>query len=246
MKTLQTDMGQLSKNRINVLIAGKFLEILNEREEQELEEWLSANPENRNFYDRIMQAHDNNDRNKYLESLKIDERWIQLKAYCLESTQKSRKINRYTWLSIAASIVIFLTIGLFWITNKQKAVVPEMVCITTPIPGSSKAMLITADGKQYVLQDTLQRITLSQHAQLISDGKKLSYEDVQTIIPEMPLKMNSIIVPRGGEYELVLPDQTKVYLNADSRLRFPDRFGNNKREVELEGEAYFKVSQDRL
>ena len=48
-------MGQLSKNRINVLIAGKFLEILNEREEQELEEWLSANPENRNFYDRIMQ-----------------------------------------------------------------------------------------------------------------------------------------------------------------------------------------------
>ena len=207
MKTLQTDMGQLSKNRINVLIAGKFLEILNEREEQELEEWLSANPENRNFYDRIMQAHDNNDRNKYLESLKIDERWIQLKAYCLESTQKSRKINRYTWLSIAASIVIFLTIGLFWITNKQKAVVPEMVCITTPIPGSSKAMLITADGKQYVLQDTLQRITLSQHAQLISDGKKLSYEDVQTIIPEMPLKMNSIIVPRGGEYELVLPDQ---------------------------------------
>ena len=62
MKTLQTDMGQLSKNRINVLIAGKFLEILNEREEQELEEWLSANPENRNFYDRIMQAHDNNDR----------------------------------------------------------------------------------------------------------------------------------------------------------------------------------------
>ena len=239
-------MGQLSKNRINVLIAGKFLEILNEREEQELEEWLSANPENRNFYDRIMQAHDNNDRNKYLESLKIDERWIQLKSYCLESTQKSRKINRYTWLSIAASIVIFLTIGLFWITNKQKAVVPEMVCITTPIPGSSKAMLITADGKQYVLQDTLQRITLSQHAQLISDGKKLSYEDVQTIIPEMPLKMNSIIVPRGGEYELVLPDQTKVYLNADSRLRFPDRFGNNKREVELEGEAYFKVSQDSL
>ena len=64
MKTLQTDMGQLSKNRINVLIAGKFLEILNEREEQELEEWLSANPENRNFYDRIMQAHDKNDRNK--------------------------------------------------------------------------------------------------------------------------------------------------------------------------------------
>ena len=85
-------MGQLSKNRINVLIAGKFLEILNEREEQELEEWLSANPENRNFYDRIMQAHDNNDRNKYLESLKIDERWIQLKAYCLESTEKSTDI----------------------------------------------------------------------------------------------------------------------------------------------------------
>lgn len=49
MKTLQTDMGQLSKNRINVLIAGKFLEILNEREEQELEEWLSANPETEIF-----------------------------------------------------------------------------------------------------------------------------------------------------------------------------------------------------
>ena len=55
---------------------------------------------------------------------------------------------------------------------------------------------------------------------------------------------NTIDIPIGGEYQLVLADGTKVWLNADSKLRFPVSFTAERREVYLEGEAYFEVAKD--
>ena len=58
------------------------------------------------------------------------------------------------------------------------------------------------------------------------------------------LVYNTIDIPIGGEYQLVLADGTKVWLNADSKLRFPVSFTAERREVYLEGEAYFEVAKD--
>lgn len=239
-------MNQLSEKRTNALIAGKILDILTEKEEQELQKWLSEKPDHRNRYERMIQSGYRNQRDEYIENLKIDERWEQLKTSHLLSKHKILRINRHFRIGIAASIIILLTIGWFWNSDQQKSTTPQLARVTTPIPGSSKAMLVAADGKQYILQDTSLQIALNQKTQLVSDGKKLSYAESVPVAAASPTEMNTIIIPRGGEYEVILSDQTKVYLNAGSRLRFPVQFGKGKREVELEGEAYFKVSKDSL
>lgn len=57
------------------------------------------------------------------------------------------------------------------------------------------------------------------------------------------MEYHTIRVPRGGEYNLLLSDNTKVYLNAGSSLRYPVRFSGDRREVILEGEGYFEVTK---
>ena len=56
--------------------------------------------------------------------------------------------------------------------------------------------------------------------------------------------INTLVVPKGGEFAIVLADGTKIWLNADTRLKYPTFFTGDKREVELEGEAYFEVQHD--
>ena len=59
------------------------------------------------------------------------------------------------------------------------------------------------------------------------------------------VRYGEIMVPRGGEYRMVLADGTRVMLNAETRLRFPEAFGDGERRVFLEGEAYFEVAKER-
>ena len=72
--------------------------------------------------------------------------------------------------------------------------------------------------------------TLSYSAENLSQVTQLAY--------------NTIEVPKGAEFDLILSDGTHVWLNADSKLKYPVTFGNDAREVELEGEGYFKVTKD--
>lgn len=79
----------------------------------------------------------------------------------------------------------------------------------------------------------------------INNGNVVEYVERSDSSIYQKMRNNTIRVPRGGEYELILPDGTHVWINSDSELSFPARFDSTKREVSLSGEAYFSVRKDK-
>ena len=115
-------------------------------------------------------------------------------------------------------------------------------------PGNNKARLILADGSFIVLDSVANGpLSVQGHASISKrkDGQ-VSYSAAETASKEnnSASLFNTIVVPRGGQYQLSLSDGTQVWLNAASSLRFPVTFTGAERVVELEGEGYFEVAKD--
>ena len=110
-------------------------------------------------------------------------------------------------------------------------------------PGGDKAILTLADGSTIVLDDA-QNGTLAQqgNAKIIKLGGKLSYD--QTNRNSREVVYNTISTPKGGQYQLELPDGSLVWLNASSSIHFPTSFIERERRVDITGEAYFEVAKN--
>ncbi|MFL5746130.1 MAG: FecR family protein [Niastella sp.] len=155
--------------------------------------------------------------------------------------------KRTRWVA-AATMILMATAGYFLLTHKDP--VPGIVHTLKPetrpvMPGGNKALLTLGDGSVIVL-DSAANGALSQQGKTIvlkkQDGQ-LIYQSRHNGNQEA-VAWNTISTPRGGQYQVVLPDGTKVWLNAVSSLRFPAGFTGKERVVELTGEAYFEVSHN--
>lgn len=153
-------------------------------------------------------------------------------------------------IAIAASIaIITAAAGLYFYQKKQ--VTPTQLAAKNDIaPGGNKAFLTLSDGKRIILTDVRDgmlaeqsgaKITKAADGQLIYTVSNLPREKNKTNV------YNTIETPRGGTYQVRLPDGTKVWLNAASTLRFPSSFARlvNRRVELLSGEAYFEVAKDK-
>lgn len=165
-------------------------------------------------------------------------------APSLEAGAHRGILYRYRWLAAACMVLI---IGLAFFgpfgTKKQHALaVTEPYKIDSTIrPGTTQALLTLDDGRQIILNDHPEGELAKQgDASVIKqDSATLGYQG-QT----GSAAFNTLRTPRGGQYNLVLNDGSKVWLNAATTLRFPVSFNGNDRTVELEGEAYFEVAHD--
>lgn len=152
------------------------------------------------------------------------------------------------WMRIAAT-VIFLSAGAtYWVFNKKNNTREKIAVaskkISPVLPGGNRAFLTTSDGSTVIL-DSTQNGTITQEvtAKINKHGGVLIYEHAATK-PGARIAYNTLSTPRGGQYEIVLPDGSKVWLNAASSLHFPTRFAGSERVVELTGEAYFEVAKN--
>jgi len=142
----------------------------------------------------------------------------------------------------AASVVFLISITTYFLTTRdQKTISPAIVDTTIEI-GTDKATLTLEDGSEV----SLEKGTLYENNTVRSDGSQLVYTSPAAITDV--LVYNYLTIPRGGQFFVQLPDGTGVWLNSETRIKYPVQFSEGaSREVELVyGEAYFDVSPGHL
>lgn len=163
-----------------------------------------------------------------------------------DNDQPKSLIVRFKWLSIAAIFVVISTIGIIFNlrkdTDKELPIAKKQLELPAIVPGSNQAVLTLANGKSITLNDKANGVITKEAGVVItknSDGL-LQY----TVTPDAESAINTISTPRGGQYQLILVDGTKVWLNAASSITFPTKFNGKEREVKITGEAYFEVAKN--
>jgi transmembrane sensor len=175
-----------------------------------------------------------------------DKMWLVIRG----SAQGARRGKLFfTGRMQAAAILIFcfVTGGVYWALSVRghRVEVQAMAPHRAPIvPGGNKAVLTLGDGSTISL-DSAKEGTLAQqgNAKVVKvDAGVLAYDAHNKKSSEV--MYNTIATPYGGQYQVVLPDGSKVWLNAASTLRFPTVFVDKERRVELTGEGYFEIARD--
>jgi transmembrane sensor len=159
-------------------------------------------------------------------------------------------LYKRTWFRMAAAVLAIVSASGLYLVLTQKGQYPVVVKKETKapakdvLPGSSKAILVKSDGSEVVLEDANNQTIREKNGQEIANKNgALSYNTVNPA-PVDKIMYNTVRVPRKGQYQLVLADGTKVWLNAESSLTYPTAFNGPDRRVEVTGEAYFEVAKN--
>jgi transmembrane sensor len=203
-----------------------------------------------------------NEDEKALLQATIEARLLQsISQNEMPAAPRIRFIKRSYWWA-AAAVLIMLAAGAYILNKQDKQ--PTIVKTKTPVPGDvapggDKAVLTLANGSSIVLDNAADG-TLAQQGNAnvvkLNDGQllykpgegktgdSLSIDHRVRQLADSPLTYNTLSTPRGGQYQLVLPDGSKVWLNAASSITFPTAFTGKDRSVKITGEAYFEVAHN--
>jgi len=163
---------------------------------------------------------------------------------------RNRKTVFSFWMRVAAATILFVSAATYFLIDKKDSAGAKVtpVAQNSPhiLPGRDRAVLITSEGKTIMLDSVQNGVIAHQGNNKISkQGGLLIYNVPPFAKPEASVTYNTIVTPRGAQFQVILSDGSKVWLNSASSLRFPVGFADSQRTVELNGEAYFEVVKNK-
>ncbi|CAM3738638.1 FecR family protein [Flavobacterium chungbukense] len=194
---------------------------------------------------------------KALDSkLQLNEYELEDSYQYLKSTlpvQHERKVlSLWPRIAVAASIALLLGSGIFYFIQPKEQNVQVTVKPQEIAPGGTRGVLTLSNGKQIVLSDISAKDTIAKEGEEDEVTIKMNANGEITYVINPNAEgskddnsFNTLSTPTGGQYNIILADGTKVYLNAVSSIKYPTQFNGDKRIVELDGEAYFEVAKNK-
>lgn len=232
--------------RTAYLIAGFIRNTLTEKEHGELDDWVNESDHNMQLFEDLTDEKNITANLEWMDKLQTEQSYQALKQSGAFKLSPKRFYNKKIW--IAAACVISL-LAVFFINKYNGANQSNsgkiMATDTTMLkPGRNRATLTLASGK--IIDLTYAKTGVIENDSGIKVNKTADGELVYVNNSSLSnsATLHTLSTPQGGQFQLTLPDGTKVWLNAATSLKFPPAFSGNERKVMLTGEAYFEVAKN--
>ncbi|WP_205513200.1 FecR family protein [Longitalea arenae] len=226
-------------------------------EQVELESWVQQSEENKIFFHEVSDAvyvlKESTARQERMQAVDVHRAWEKLRALGLPEDMQEEapatKIVRFTWWRYAAAAVGLLLMVSFviyyFVRSNKPATVPVVVQnIQQEVKPRTQAAYLTLDNGQTILLDSATGLLATQGSTQVAKDQDGVLRYTGGKGKEQKLIYNTVTVPRGSDVVyLQLADGSKVWLNAESSIRYPVAFIEEERRVEITGEAYFEVSR---
>lgn len=226
----------MTKDELSVLLKRYESGVCSEQEKKLLEKW---------FTDRSMSS---NWQWKSEEERLLAAQHMRSHIEAQLFPKRRPAILTFKRIAVAASVVLCCSIAIWLYVNRSAVDSVEQFYTQEAVdPGSNAALLTLADGTSIRLDDAGIGTLFDENGTAIKklqNGELLYELNANSTLDAGKILTNTISIPRGGQYQLTLPDGTKVWLNSASTLVYPTAFVGAERTVTLTGEAYFEVAKN--
>jgi len=234
-------MKQEDKLPLDILkkVISRELGNITDQEKESLRKYLEAHPDSRDEIETYAGILRKGKQLSIANKINKEKAWIRLSRKL--SLSKAKQKPKSSWLKYAAVLLPFiLVLGCLFMYLNRKAEIPAGHVDVMASVRETRATLILSSGEAFLLGDSMIEDKLNIEGVHVHKDQKdrIRYADATV------MDWHSLRIPRRGEYQLVLPDGTMVWINSGSQLDYPTKFDYNIREVTLEGEAFFNVATE--